>query len=87
MAGGGVVSVVAVTRDLPAVCYACDAPAIGVRDRRPEGGEVEAGCARHADPTMRARPACMYCRGTVRRGSLVVDGDHAHRACHVEACR
>jgi hypothetical protein len=31
------------------VCYACDARAIGTRDRRPEGGLVEKACVRHAD--------------------------------------
>lgn len=30
-------------------CYACDARAIGTRDRRPEGGELEQACARHMD--------------------------------------
>jgi hypothetical protein len=30
-------------------CYACDAPAIGTRDRRPEGGELEQACVRHTD--------------------------------------
>lgn len=30
-------------------CYACDARAIGTRDRRPEGGQLERACARHAD--------------------------------------
>lgn len=30
-------------------CYACDARAIGTRDRRAEGGLVEQACARHAD--------------------------------------
>lgn len=32
-------------------CYACNAEACGIRDRRPEGGTVEAACALHADPT------------------------------------
>ena len=30
-------------------CYACDAPAIGVRDRRPEGGKLEHACKRHQE--------------------------------------
>lgn len=30
-------------------CYACDAPSVGTRDRRPEGGVVEVACRRHAD--------------------------------------
>jgi len=34
----------------PVKCYACDEPAVGLRDRRPEGGRLEIGCLRHADP-------------------------------------
>ena len=68
-------------------CYACDGAAVGIRDRRPEGGDVEKACARHADPRLTARHVCMYCGAAVRQGSLTVDGDHAHRACHVDACR
>ena len=30
-------------------CYACDARAIGTRDRRAEGGRLERACVRHAD--------------------------------------
>lgn len=30
-------------------CYACDAPAVGFRDRRPEGGQLERACVRHAE--------------------------------------
>lgn len=30
-------------------CYACDAPATGTRDRRPEGGNLEPACERHAE--------------------------------------
>lgn len=33
-------------------CYACDATAVGLRDRRPEGGKVERACVRHTDPTI-----------------------------------
>ena len=34
-------------------CYACDSTKIvGIRDRRPEGGKVELGCSRHADPSL-----------------------------------
>lgn len=62
-------------------CYACDEPAIGVRDRRPEGGSVEAACERHADLTIAAYPACTYCDGPVRPGSLLIDHTFAHRAC------
>lgn len=68
-------------------CYACDAKVVGVRDRRPEGGEVEMACARHADPTIAVRAVCMYCGMSVRRGSITIDTEHAHRACHVDACR
>jgi hypothetical protein len=31
-------------------CYACEGAVVGKRDRRPEGGELEHACARHADP-------------------------------------
>lgn len=81
------VRVVDVTRELPEDCYACDADATGIRDRRPEGGEIEAACERHREPRLRARRVCMYCTDTVRPGSVVVDGDLAHRGCHEEACR
>jgi hypothetical protein len=30
-------------------CYACDGIAVGVRDRRPEGGAAEPACTRHAE--------------------------------------
>ena len=43
---------------------------------------MEAACARHADPTIKAYPACIYCDGRTRNGSLSVDGDHAHKSCH-----
>jgi len=76
-----------VSRELPGRCYACDANAVGIRDRRPEGGDVEAACARHADPRLVARQVCMYCRGPFRRGGVVVDGDLAHANCHRDACR
>ena len=33
-------------------CYACDDEATGLRDRRREGGRIEAACGRHADPTI-----------------------------------
>ena len=66
-------------------CYACDAPACGVRDRRPEGGMVEAACKRHADPTIRAFAACMFCSGA--RPSIVIDGDFAHKGCHEKAVK
>lgn len=65
-------------------CYACDATACGVRDRRPEGGMVEAACARHADARIRAQAGCLACSGP--RPSLVIDGEFWHKACHTEAC-
>ena len=61
-------------------CYACDARAVGVRDRRPEGGVVEAACARHRDPSIPAYPACMFCSGP--RPTLLIDRDFAHAKCH-----
>lgn len=64
-------------------CYACDASATGARDRRREGGLVEAACARHADTAIRAFAACCYCGGP--RPSLVVDGVLAHESCHSAA--
>lgn len=36
-------------RDSSDRCYACDARAVGTRDRRAEGGRVERACARHTD--------------------------------------
>jgi hypothetical protein len=68
-------------------CYACDAEAIGVRDRRPEGGMIEAACARHADPTIKAFPACAICGGHIRPTSYDVDGTFVHKACHAEDLR
>lgn len=67
------------------VCYACSTKACGYRDRRPEGGALEPACCRHMDPTIPVYHACMYCSGPVRKGSLVIDGEYAHRACHKEA--
>lgn len=64
-------------------CYACDSKAaVGVRDRRPEGGAVEAACARHADPTIKAYPACVFCSGRVVAKSLLIELDFAHKSCH-----
>lgn len=72
-------------------CYACDAPAIGVRDRRPEGLDLKSACARHADPTLDSFPACMHCAGPVRAGvvddALMIEHDFAHRECHIDAGR
>ena len=68
-------------------CYACDAKATGLRDRRPEGGEVEPACPRHAEPGLVPVLVCMYCNEPTRKGSLTVDGHEAHAKCHREACR
>lgn len=66
-------------------CYACDAQASGVRDRRPEGGIVEAACARHADPTIAAYAACYMCLGA--RPSIAIDSELlVHKKCHAEDC-
>lgn len=51
-----------------------------------EGGELEAACARHADPTVAHFDACCLCGGHVRTGSIVVDGEFVHRVCYTEAC-
>jgi hypothetical protein len=48
------------SKEIGGKCYACDAAAVGARDCRPEGGDVEPACARHAE----RRPVivvCMYC--------------------------
>ncbi len=66
-------------------CYACDAKAVGLRDRRPEGGMMERACKRHADPTSLTFDACIYCSGPVRKDSLDIDGEFAHKSCHKEA--
>lgn len=63
-------------------CYACDGETCGVRDRRPEGGLIEAACNRHADPSIKAYAACMFCSGP--RPSIVIDGDFAHKGCHTK---
>jgi hypothetical protein len=66
-------------------CYACDGEACGVRDRRPEGGIVEAACKRHADPTIRTYAACYMCLGA--RPTVVIDGQQlVHKKCHAEDC-
>jgi len=69
-------------------CYACDSgEAVGVRDRRQEGGMIEAACSRHADPTISAYPACCICGGSIRPTSYDVDGTFVHKACHAEDCK
>ena len=62
-------------------CYACGATATGLRDRRPEGGELETACTRHKDPSIKTYEACIFCNGPVRKGSVTIDGDFAHQAC------
>lgn len=66
-------------------CYACDDEVHGIRDRRPEGLQIEAACKRHADPTIRCFAACLFCSGP--RPTLLIDGDFAHKGCHAEAVR
>jgi hypothetical protein len=64
-------------------CYACRKPAVGYRDRKPEGGKLEVACKRHADPTVKvAAPLCIYCNAPVRLGSVSIDDDYAHAKCH-----
>jgi hypothetical protein len=59
--------------------------ACGVRDRRPEGGIVEAACTRHADPTIPAYAACYMCLGA--RPTIAIDGELlVHKKCHAEDC-
>jgi hypothetical protein len=67
-------------------CYACDAKPVGIRDRRPEGGDLEHACARHADPTLQAVEVCFMCCGAIRRGSLDLDGSLVHAACYRRDC-
>jgi hypothetical protein len=62
-------------------CYACPSHAVGFRDRRPEGGSMETACPRHYDPTIKTYDACMYCNDPIRKGSVDVDADFAHKAC------
>jgi hypothetical protein len=66
-------------------CYACGAKASGLRDRRPEGGSLETACARHHDPKIKTFEACVYCSGPVRKGSVSIDDEWAHKSCHKEA--
>jgi hypothetical protein len=69
-------------------CYACSSEEIvGVRDRRPEGGELEAACSRHSDPKIPCFHGCIYCNGPVRKGSCKIDTDYAHKNCHKAECR
>jgi len=66
-------------------CYACDEVPIGYRDRRPEGGDMEIACERHADPKIRVYEACIYCNGPIRKGSWVLDtGVFVHQVCQRE---
>lgn len=61
-------------------CYACDAAAVGYRDRDVEGGDRrETACARHADPTIRVFEACVFCSGP--RPTRDIDGQLAHLGC------
>lgn len=65
-------------------CYACSSRAVGFRDMRPEGRDIEPACSRHADPAIRVYHACQYCDGSIRKGSLDLDGLFAHAKCHAE---
>jgi hypothetical protein len=78
--------IVRTTKTVSGACYCCDGRAVGIRDRRPEGGDIERACARHEDPTLFPVFVCMYCDEPVRAGSVVVDGDYAHAKCHREEC-
>lgn len=68
-------------------CYACGAKASGLRDRRPEGGEVEPACPRHAEPRLIPKLVCALCSEPVRKGSLVIDGEHHHKVCFEDSSR
>ena len=46
---------------------------------------VEAACTRHADPTIKAYVACMYCSGP--RPTLLIEGTFAHKGCYREDVR
>lgn len=66
-------------------CYACESTkVVGFRDRRPEGGDLEVACERHTDPTIPIVKVCFMCQGPFRTGSVVIDGETAHKKC-VEA--
>lgn len=69
-------------------CYACDAKPIGLADRThsPEHGFMLA-CRRHRDPTIKTYDACIFCNGPVRKGSVVIDGEFAHKSCYTEQTR
>lgn len=75
-------------RFTPGKCYACDKAAVGVTVHN---GTVKRGCKRHADPKLKAttKPIpgnglCLYCSVPVRKGSVDVDGDDAHKKCQRE---
>jgi len=59
-------------------CYACDSRAVGYRQSKP-GAKLEEACARHADPSIKTFPACIFCSGP--RPTRVIDGDFAHLGC------
>ena len=70
-------------------CYACDAKAVGLCDRRKHYVEdaLVPACERHADPTVKCYEACFYCNGQARKGSLDIEGNFAHAKCHREASK
>lgn len=61
-------------------CYACDAEASGIRDRRPEGGIIEVACARHADPTISHPRGHQSSHSSISPGVLhVIQGNYYRR--------
>lgn len=66
-------------------CYACEATPVGIRDRRPEGGDIEVACERHADPTIEVFKACRLCNGRLGNDYLMIDGQFIHTECERDA--
>ena len=63
----------------PPQCYACGAEASGIRDRRPEGGRIEAACGRHADPTVSHLPGHRSSHSSITPGVVhVIQGNYGH---------
>lgn len=48
---------------------------------------IEYACSEHADPSLKVVQCCIYCGDPVRKGSLAIDGEYAHNACHKEATK
>jgi len=67
------------SQEQPPKCYACDAGATGIRDRRPEGGRIEAACGRHADPTVPHLRGQLNGHSSITPGVLhVIQGNYGH---------